>query len=380
VVSVDIGAALRGVVAVDSAPELVAVSILSGEEYSITQEELAVLLAIPTDRWIDIGEAGDPTLVEGFADRGLVVSDADEPGWAELKRLDNALSDAGWDLYGALYHSLGRWKGVLAPDAESLGTELGSEEGWHWIEERYGPPPPAFHSVGTLATVVSLPNVRRGGDLYEVLEARRTARFFDPTQSLSRDDLAALLFYTFGFRGSLSVGDHVMMLARTSPSGGGLHPIEAYPLVLRAEGIDTGLYHYNGRDHSLERIRRLNVADASAFAERFTAGQAYFRDASLLVILTARFPRTFWKYRQHPRAYAVVLMDAAHLSQTFYLVSTELGLGAFVTAAINARDIDEELGLDGFSEGAVAISGCGRVAAEQSSLQTDFTPLAEPPA
>ena len=122
----------------------------------------------------------------------------------------------------------------------------------------------------------------------------------------------------------------------------------------------------------------MNVDEASALAERFTAGQSYFRDAGLLVILTARFPRTFWKYRQHPRAYAVVLMDAAHLSQTFYLVSTDLGLGAFVTAAINAREIDEELGLDGFSEGAVAISGCGHVATEQSSLHPDFGPVAEP--
>ena len=81
-----------------------------------------------------------------------------------------------------------------------------------------------------------LPKMRRTGDLYEALEARRTARLFDPAQNLSREDLAALLFYTFAFRGSLSVGDHVMMLARTSPSGGGLHPIEAYPLVLRADG------------------------------------------------------------------------------------------------------------------------------------------------
>ncbi len=130
VVSIDIAAVLRGVVAVDSAPELVTVSILRGEEYSITQDELAVLLAIPTDRWIDIGEAGSPTLIETFADRGLVVSDADEPGLAELRRLDEGLSDAGWDLYGALYHSLGRWKGVLALDgAESLGTEDGRRGG-----------------------------------------------------------------------------------------------------------------------------------------------------------------------------------------------------------------------------------------------------------
>jgi putative peptide maturation dehydrogenase len=378
VASVDVGAVLRGVMAVDSAPGLVAVSILRGDEYPITQDELAALLAIPTDRWTAAGEAGSPELIQSFAARGLVVSDADDPGLAELRKLDDALRDAGWDLYGALYHALGRWQGVRAPDdAYAPGAEP-EGDGWKGIEERYGLPPPGFHAVGDPATAVSLPEVTRAGGLYEALEARRTARLFDRTQSVSQEDLAALLFYTFGFRGSLTVGDHVMVLARTSPSGGGLHPIEAYPLVLRADGVDTGLYHYNGRDHSLEPIRRLDVAEASALAERFTAGQTYFRDAALLVILTVRFPRTFWKYRQHPRAYAVMLMDAAHLSQTFYLVSTELGLGAFVTAAINARDIDEALGLDGFSEGAVAISGCGHVAAEQSSLHPAFGPVPEP--
>ncbi len=151
------------------------------------------------------------------------------------------------------------------------------------------------------------------------------------------------------------------MLARTSPSGGGLHPIEAYPLVLRADGVDTGLYHYNGRDHSLELdpyARTSTTPRLSPSASR--PANRTFGTRALLVILTARFPRTFWKYRQHPRAYAVVLMDAAHLSQTFYLVSTELGLGAFVTSPRSTRvTIDEELGLDGFSEGAVAISGCG---------------------
>jgi nitroreductase len=59
------------------------------------------------------------------------------------------------------------------------------------------------------------------------------------------------------------------------------------------------------------------------------------------------------------RAYGVLLMDAAHLSQSFYLVCTQLGLGAFFTAAINSANIDDRLGLEVFSEGALAVSGCG---------------------
>src|SRR5262249_10346024 len=76
-------------------------------------------------------------------------------------------------------------------------------------------------------------------------------------------------------------------------------------------------------------------------------------------IMAARFYRNFWKYRQHRKAYSVVLMDVAHLSQTFYLVCAQLGLGAFLTAAINHVNIEEHLGLDGFAEGGIALTGCG---------------------
>ena len=76
--------------------------------------------------------------------------------------------------------------------------------------------------------------------------------------------------------------------------------------------------------------------------------------------MTARFYRNFWKYPKDVSAYGDILLDAGHLSQTFYLVCTELGFGAFFTAVINSIQIEEILGLYAVSEGAVAISGCGR--------------------
>jgi SagB-type dehydrogenase family enzyme len=107
-------------------------------------------------------------------------------------------------------------------------------------------------------------------------------------------------------------------------------------------------------------ITRLDRQSAQDWANEFTAGQSYPRSAHALFIMTSRFYRNFWKYRQHQKAYAVLLMDAAHLSQTFYLIAAELGLGAFVTAAINAVNIEDKLRLDGYQEGAIAICGCGK--------------------
>src|SRR5437588_12277835 len=109
-------------------------------------------------------------------------------------------------------------------------------------------------------------------------------------------------------------------------------------------------------------------------ATSFMCGQSYFGSAHVSFVLTARFFRNHWKYRRHQRAYAGILMDAAHLSQTLYLVSGELGLGAFITIAINSRDIEEHLGLDGVSEGVIAMTGCGRRAPGESPLEVHVSP------
>ena len=98
------------------------------------------------------------------------------------------------------------------------------------------------------------------------------------------------------------------------------------------------------------------------------------RCTSVLCIMTARFYRNFWKYSLHQKAYKVVLMDAAHLSQTFYLVCTALGLGAFFTAAINEANIEEKLGLDRFEESPVGICGCGCLLEKGSDLTFESTP------
>jgi nitroreductase len=89
--------------------------------------------------------------------------------------------------------------------------------------------------------------------------------------------------------------------------------------------------------------------------------------------MAARFYRSFWKYRRHQKAYASLMMDAAHLSQTLYLVAAELGLGAFVTAAVNGANIEERLGLDGWSEGVLAMCGCGKPSSKRSVLEPSFT-------
>jgi SagB-type dehydrogenase family enzyme len=169
--------------------------------------------------------------------------------------------------------------------------------------------------------------------------------------------------------GEVDLGGGLRAMRKRVPSGGGMHPIEAYPLVIDVEGLTPGWYHYRAHEHVLAPILTLAREDARARIERLAAGQRYFAGAAMIVALSLRFPRHHWKYARHARAYRVMLMETGHVGQTFYLAATELGLGAFFTAAINDADIDAELGLDGVEEGCVALLGCGFPAADGAAMR-----------
>jgi putative peptide maturation dehydrogenase len=379
----DVGQLLRGVVEQASTRELLAISILGGEEVPVSGEEFEFLSSIPSDRWIDLDEV--PALAGGgwargreLAKRGLLLSTEDDPQLIELRRRDEQLAAGQWNIYAALYHSLTKWRDV---DLRKLGGERESsselpapaEDAFARFVSRYGKPPAHFHSVGG-SRVQELPLVERNEALFQLLRERRTTRSFDSDLAITADQLSVVLYYVFGCHGYLSMFEDVVALKKTSPSGGGLHPIEVYPLIANVAGLEPGLYHYRVEDHALELIEPLTLTDARELAREFTAGQTYFGSAGAMFLLTARFYRSFWKYRKHQRAYAVLLMDAAHLSQTLYLVCAELGLGAFVTAAINGANIEERLGLDGMAEGVLAVCGCGPPASVKSTLEPDFAP------
>jgi putative peptide maturation dehydrogenase len=366
---VDIDELLRGRVKEIAARQIGAFSILCGETVELSVDELELVLSTPATEWVD---APDEERARSLARRGVLLVDDADGELAELRRRDERLAALNWNLESAVYRFVTRWSGV---DLRENGTELlpPDADAVREFVDVFGPPPPAFHSTG--GERVALPAGERSGDLYDVLGRRRTTRSFDRDVPLPVEQLATVLRHVFGYHGQARLLGEVTTLKRTSPSAGGFHPVEAYPLVRDVEGVEPGLYHYDARGHALERVMTLGASEARTLAADLVCGQTYFADAHVLVALAARFDRAFWKYRNHPKALAALLMDAAHLSQTLYLVCTDLGLGAFVTAAINDADIDERLGLDGCRDGVLAVCGFGLPAAQPSPFDPVFEPL-----
>ena len=129
-----------------------------------------------------------------------------------------------------------------------------TDEAVRALVDQFGPPPRAFHVAAKPVSVCELPLVEREGDLYDVLLRRRTTRSFDLQTQLPLDELAVVLRYVFGYHGYAPLFGEVTTLKRTSPSAGGFHPVEAYPVVTNVAGLDPGFYHYDARDHALELI------------------------------------------------------------------------------------------------------------------------------
>jgi putative peptide maturation dehydrogenase len=374
----DVEQMLRGKAELARRRQINAISVLRGEELPITADELELLFSIPSGRWVEADPADHR--IRELAVKGLLVSDEDENELAELRRRDDMLSSSSWNLYGALYNFLTKWRDVdlrrgLAGDLEPVADiSAETEDSVDEFVAAHGLPPSPFHLVERPLAVQKLPLTARDNGLYALLAERKTTRAFDRSAPLTIDEFAVVLYYVFGYHGYTHLLPDLVCMKRTSPSGGSLHPVEVYPLVTHVEGVEPGIHHYNGRDHSLELVCPLETEEAIEVATQFVCGQSYFGSAHVSFLLTARFQRSFWKYRKHQKAYAAILMDAAHLSQTLYLVAAELGLGAYVTVAVNGHNIEQRLGVDGFAEGAIAICGCGRPA-PAGWLEPEFIPF-----
>jgi putative peptide maturation dehydrogenase len=369
---------VRGDVELKRVPQLLAISILRGAEFAISDQDFELLSKLPSDRWTSVEElsSAERERASTLAEQGLLLSTEDDPALAELRRKDHRLASAPWNIYAALFHSLTTWRDVdlrtRFGDPEEL--PLQADEAVAAFVERHGAPPPHFHRVDRGGGALELPLPGHENGVIAALARRKTTRAFDRAAALTLEEFGAVCYEVFGCHGLVAIGDEVMALKKTSPSGGSLHPIEAYVLVRNVDGVGPGLYHYGTEDHALELLESLTADEADRLAAEFVSGQTYFAAAGVLFVLVARFDRIFWKYRKHLKAYGVVLLDAGHLSQTLYLVCAELGLGAYVTTAINGANIDERLGLDEFSEGALAVCGCGRRASGPSELEPKFVP------
>ncbi|MBL8194918.1 MAG: putative peptide maturation dehydrogenase [Blastocatellia bacterium] len=384
----DLNAFLQGQLSTKKATTIWALSAIYGKPCAIEKKALEVFLSFSSSEWTNI-EKSEISDILRLASIGLLLVDDDSEIYKEYLRREQKLYQEQWNVYAAIYHFLNKWKDFHSD--RNIPTNLQELSKRKFLSPKilskfvseHGKPPEHFHKLKDtqIKGTQTLPLKKEFVDndpFLQLLKNRRTCREFDDQVSISQEVFSKLLYTVFGCQGKAHVYEDIWGIKRTSPSGGGLHPIEAYVLVINIEGITPGIYHYDTEEHKLNAIEYKSITEARELANEFTAGQSYPRLSSALCIMTARFYRNYWKYRRHPKAYPVLYMDCAHLSQTFYLACSYFKLGSFVTGAINTANIEEHLRLDPYSESPLLICGCGIGLEESIGLDPVYTEVFPP--
>jgi SagB-type dehydrogenase family enzyme len=183
------------------------------------------------------------------------------------------------------------------------------------------------------------------------LEGRRSVREQGPSPVSARE-LGHLLYRTARVRSLIlpSGGEEdaagsteAIASNRPYPGGGARYELELYVTAGHCAGLAAGTYHYDPLGHQLEPID----ADAAAADEllhnaRLATGMNTV--PSVLITMTARFRRISWKYEGLP--YALVLMDAGALIQTFYLVCTAMRLAPCAIGSVRTDLTARAFGTD----------------------------------
>lgn len=275
----------------------------------------------------------------------LTVSKIDVPKW-------------GWDELSKIYHI----------GTQNIPCEYPPQNIHEWARqylahcnEVLATPPPATggpQPESEQRIALPAPCTLGNDSLKNALLQRKTCRSYTGA-AMTLNDVGTLLYLSLGYLHERE-GDGDDSIAtglgarRSSPSGGGLNACEGFLLVRNVVDLEPGIYAYHPDDHSLSRVNPLPEPALG----HLLGGQHFINNLPLGLFITARFDRLWWKY-EHSRAYRMAFVEAGHLSQTFQLVATALGLNTWLTGAFADRQVEALLNLEGSAEQPLFFVGCG---------------------
>jgi SagB-type dehydrogenase family enzyme len=196
----------------------------------------------------------------------------------------------------------------------------------------------------------------------KLLRERHSSRSFDDQLPITLAELSRFLDSTArvlsrsNSKLDLDDGGHAV---RPYPSAGASYELELYLAVDKCEGLARGFYHYDANAQVL-----VPIGVPTNELEALLAGAAYAMGApaapQILITITARFGRISWKYSSI--AYSLILKDVGVLTQTLYLMVTEMGLGGCAIGIANIDLFAKMTGIEFHVEGPVGQFAIGRSA------------------
>lgn len=194
---------------------------------------------------------------------------------------------------------------------------------------------------------ISLPKItNKSLFLKSAILKRKSSRKFKK-EELSLTDISQLLFFSAGI--IRKQGSDWNKSRRAYPSGGARYPLEVYLIVNQVVGLSSGLYHYNVKNHDLEVLLIGNFLRKISQS----TGQDWIKKAKVILLISAVFSRTCDKYKD--RGLRHIFMEAGHMGQNIYLMSTALGLSCCAVGGFNDEKVNQLLDLNGLDESTLYI-------------------------
>jgi SagB-type dehydrogenase family enzyme len=192
---------------------------------------------------------------------------------------------------------------------------------------------------------ILLPRPRPLGavSLEEALKRRKTERDFS-AKPLPLDILGSLFFWSFGLiHKEANTSGNGLVFRRPYPSGGARFPVEIYFAAFRIKDLKKGAYHYNFREHALERIATADIENI-----RESLSYDFAKKSAGLILLSFIGERAMRKYGS--LGYKLGLLEGGHIGQNIYLIGAALGLGVLALGGMNYNVVHRELDLDSNDE------------------------------
>jgi SagB-type dehydrogenase family enzyme len=141
------------------------------------------------------------------------------------------------------------------------------------------------------------------------------------------------------------------------PSSGSRYPLETYFVANDVEGLETGLYRFLPRSHSIvaEKI------DSGLILEMSTASMSFkiMTRAAVTFLWVAVPYRSTWALGN--RGYRSVLIEAGHTCQNLIMAAANLGYDVFPTDMFHDELMTTLAGLDPETQWPVYIAAVGKV-------------------